>query len=179
MSSSTDGSVSWFRKPSPDRPGTLNATYQLLDRAIVAGRSDEPVLIDGGTPVSHAVLLEEVATIGGVLVGQGVVPGDPVRVDLEPDRRGATVLLAVARVGAVLEDSAPTAITAEDLAGVPWHLVRDVGRGDPAPAGALPGDAPWTRTRSVTDLALDLAAAPTPLTPADLVRLLAGPTIGR
>ncbi|MEP6817658.1 MAG: propionyl-CoA synthetase, partial [Marmoricola sp.] len=79
--------VAWFRKPTPtpDDPnagGTLNVAFQLLDRAVVAGGSEEAVLYDEHGALSHATLLELVAAFGGVLRGFGVVPGDRVVVEL-------------------------------------------------------------------------------------------------
>src|SRR5689334_16815022 len=82
--------IAWFRKPTPtpEAPydgGTLNLSYQLLDKPIVGGAADDSVLVDHHGPWSHARLLEQVASFGGVLKGFGVVPGDRVLVDLPDD----------------------------------------------------------------------------------------------
>lgn len=170
------GDLSWFRRPSTDGtdPGTLNPVFQLLDLAVIRGRSDEPVLLDGSTPISHVTLLEEVAGLGGVLRGLGVGPGTPVACLLEPDRRGVTTLLALARLGAVLDDEAELVVSHEGVADVGWDLVRPAGRADPAPAAELTPDAPWTARRTSHDLAHDLRLTPTPSTPADLSAVLRG-----
>ncbi|MCW2758632.1 MAG: hypothetical protein JWO46_2378 [Nocardioidaceae bacterium] len=166
--------LAWFRRPAPDRPGTLNATYQLLDRAIVDGRADDVVLRDPGTEVSFATLLEETAALGGVLIGIGVVPGSPVAVRLAPERRAATALLAVSRIGAVLDDAADQVVTEEGVGDVPWDAVQKIGRTDPAPAAVQHADDPWTTRTTVLDLAEALGSATTPLSSEALVSLLTG-----
>ena len=98
--------IAWFRKPTPTNQapydgGTLNLSYQLLDKAIVEGAADESVLVDVRGSWSHAVLLEHVAAFGGALKGLGVLPGDRVLVDLADDRDTVVGLLGAARVGAV------------------------------------------------------------------------------
>ena len=102
---SDPGAIAWFRKPTPTRAdpnagGTLNVTYQLLDRAVVAGGSDQTVLKDDAGELTHATLLELVAAFGGVLRGFGVVPGDRVLVELAAGQDAVVALLAVARIGA-------------------------------------------------------------------------------
>ena len=166
--------LTWFRKPSPDGavPGTFNPVFQLLDLAVIGGRSDEPVLLDGDRPVSHATLLEEVAGMGGVLVGLGVEPGTPVAWRLEPDRRGVTALLALARLGAILVADADLLVASDGIADVDWDLVRQVGRTDPAPAAELAEDAGWTERRTSLELARALRVTPTPITPAELAPVL-------
>ncbi|MDQ6641752.1 MAG: AMP-binding protein, partial [Actinomycetota bacterium] len=102
---SEPGAIAWFREPTPtpDDPhagGTLNVAFQLLDRAVVAGASDETLLKDEGGEISHATLLELVAAFGGVLRGFGVVPGDRVAVELAAGQDAVVALLAVSRIGA-------------------------------------------------------------------------------
>lgn len=87
----------------PDRPARpVNVSFELLDRAVVLGRADEPVL--GGT--SHARLLEEVAALGGVLHHLGVGRGTVVPVDLEQEADAVVAALAVARLGGVVQGPA-------------------------------------------------------------------------
>jgi acyl-coenzyme A synthetase/AMP-(fatty) acid ligase len=98
--------IAWFRKPTPTNQapydgGTLNLSYQLLDKAIVEGAADESVLVDVRGSWSHALLLEHVAAFGGALKGLGVLPGDRVLVDLADDLDTVVVLLGASRVGAV------------------------------------------------------------------------------
>ena len=98
--------IAWFRKPTPTEAapydgGTLNLSYQLLDKAIVDGAADESVLVDVRGAWSHAVLLEHVSAFGGALKALGVLPGDRVLVDLVDDRDSVVALLAASRIGAV------------------------------------------------------------------------------
>lgn len=99
------GAISWFRKPTatpgnPNAGGTLNVAFQLLDRAVVSGASDETLLHDESGDLTHATLLELVAAFGGVLRGFGVVPSDRVVVELAAGREAVVALLATARIGA-------------------------------------------------------------------------------
>ncbi len=77
---------------------TTNVCFALLDAAVIAGRSDEPLVGD----LTHARMLEEVAALGGVLIALEVQPGDPVVVDLDSDLDAIVAALAVARVGGCL-----------------------------------------------------------------------------
>lgn len=111
--------IAWFRKPTPtaDDPyagGTLNLTYQLLDRPVVTGAADDLVLVDVRGEWSHARLLELVAAFGGVLRGFGVTPGDRVLVDLPDGVDAVVALLASARVGAV-SVKAPAGLSDDEL----------------------------------------------------------------
>lgn len=90
-------SLTWFKKPGPDKPGTLNAAYQLLDRAVVAGRSETEAL----PGLSTVTLLERVGAFAGVLRGFALVPGDRVLLDLPDDEELAVALLAAVRLGVV------------------------------------------------------------------------------
>ncbi len=99
--------IAWFRKPTPTDGapydgGTLNLSYQVLDRAIVRGAADDSLLVDVRGSWSHARLLEQVAAFGGVLRGFGVAPGHRVLVDLPDGVDAVVALLGVARVGAVM-----------------------------------------------------------------------------
>ena len=111
--------ISWFRKPTPtaDDPyagGTLNLSYQLLDKPVVTGAADDLVLVDVRGQWSHARLLELVAAFGGVLTGFGVTPGDRVLVDLPDGVDAVVALLASARVGAV-SVKAPAGLSDDEL----------------------------------------------------------------
>lgn len=90
-------SVAWFRKPDETQAGTLNASYQLLDRAVVAGRAEEPAL----PGLDHANLLERVGAFAGVLRGFGQAPGDTVVLDLPDGEDLVVALLAAVRLGVV------------------------------------------------------------------------------
>lgn len=94
-------SIDWFRKPTADDPGTLNACYLALDRHVIRGRADEVAATLEGRPWTFADLLGEVGAFAGALRAFGVGPGDPVVVGpLEPFAE-VVAALAVARLGAV------------------------------------------------------------------------------
>jgi len=82
----------------PARGPRFNVSFALLDRAVVAGRADEPVLPGW----SHARLLEEVGALGGVLHHLGVGVGVGVRIDLDAEADAVVAALATARLGGVI-----------------------------------------------------------------------------
>lgn len=88
---------SWFRRPGDEQPGTLNAAYQLLDRAVVAGRAEDEAL--PGTSVAR--LLERVGSFAGALRGFALTPGDRVLLHLPDGEELAVALLGAARLGVV------------------------------------------------------------------------------
>ena len=112
------GALDWFTRPSPTSAGTLNLSFNALDRHVVRGRADEPALLDPGAPTqrsfySFAGLLEQVGQLGGALRELGVVPGRTVVLALPTGPELVFGLLACARLGAVavpLTDEAPTAV---------------------------------------------------------------------
>ncbi|MCW2817955.1 MAG: propionyl-CoA synthetase [Marmoricola sp.] len=122
---------------TPPPPATrVNVTFTLLDRAVVTGRADEPVL-PGWT---HARLLEEVAALGGVLHHLGVSPGVPVRVDLEAEADAVVAALATARIGGVVHAAAASpAATGEQVGPAPVVLASagSASADGPAPAGVV------------------------------------------
>ena len=91
----------WF----PD--GSTNACYNALDVHVEAGRGDQAAIIYD-SPVtgtqrsySYAELLEQVATLAGVLQAQGVGKGDRVIVYMPMVPEAVISMLACARLGAV------------------------------------------------------------------------------
>jgi acyl-CoA synthetase (AMP-forming)/AMP-acid ligase II len=153
--------VTWFRAPSGDDPGTLNACYNALDLHVIRGRADDDAVSLGGTARSFAWLLTEVAACAGVLRAFGVGVGDRVVLGSLPAEPGVVAALAVARIGAVAAyDDSPGAdgpvqvrgvhgavvftVDAEDL---PWDVAMRAGRTDPAPTADVPGDAILARHR--------------------------------
>ncbi|RLV48869.1 hypothetical protein D9V37_09695 [Nocardioides mangrovicus] len=145
----------------------VNACYVLLDRPVVAGRADEPVLVED--PVSHARLLEDVAAVAGVLRAQGVGAGARAIVSAD-GRRGVTALLAVARLGGVVGEGV---LVDEDSVGeLGWDEALRLGRTDPAPVADLPPSADWDGVRTAGDLAREVAALVTPLPVASLLSVL-------
>ena len=175
--------MTWFRTPSGDDPGTLNACYNALDIHVVRGRADDVAVVLDGTPRTFAWLLGEVAACAGVLRAFGVGVGDQVALGAVPQEAGVLVVLAAARVGAVVQydDSAgatgkvvvrggPDGIGfAVDDEHVPWDVALRAGRTDPAGCADVPGDAVLSRhgadTLTVLD-ALGAADGPGPQAPA-------------
>lgn len=130
-------------------PSQANVSFALLDRAVVTGRADEPVL----TGWSHARLLEEVAALGGVLHHLGVAVGVGVPIDLEAEADAVVAALAVARLGGVVhaghgpgEAGAQVGPVVVASAGSPWvagaaqpGVVRLVRHAGPRTAPGAPG----------------------------------------
>ena len=92
---------SWFAD------GTLNTSYNALDRHVLAGRGDHTALIYDsamtGTRarISYRELLGRVARFAGVLRANGVSRGDRVIVYLPMIPEAVVAMLACARIGAV------------------------------------------------------------------------------
>lgn len=146
-----------------------NVAYELLDRPVIAGRGDEPVI----PGMSHARLLEEAAALGGVLRHLGVRPGVPAVIDLEADQDAVVAALAVARIGGVVtvadDPAAPVVIVSAGSAhsgegrvrlvrgegvsepDLEWEVMLRAGRTDPAPSEVLDGAASYSPGRSVAE----------------------------
>jgi acetyl-CoA synthetase len=85
--------------------GTLNASYNCLDRHVLAGKGSKTALIfeaDGGdvTRVSYQELLAMVARFANVLKARGVKKGDRVVVYMPMSVEGVAAMQACARMGA-------------------------------------------------------------------------------
>ncbi len=182
MTDATTG-VAWFRTPSDGDAGTLNACYNALDIHVVRGRADEVALSLDGVEHTFAWMLTEVAACAGVLRAFGVEIGDQVALGSVPRMTSAVVVLAVARVGGVVQyddsagatgkvvvrggpDGVVLGVDGEDL---PWDVAMRAGRTDPAGCADVPGDAVLSRhgadTLSVLD-ALGASDGHTPVAPA-------------
>ncbi|WP_333617925.1 AMP-binding protein [Dietzia sp.] len=91
----------WF----PD--GTLNTSYNALDRHVENGRGEQAAVIYDspvtGTKrtVSYAELLDEVATLAGALQADGVRQGERVVIYMPMVPEAIVAMLACARIGAV------------------------------------------------------------------------------
>ncbi len=165
--------VTWFRAPSDGDPGTLNACYDALDIHVVRGRADDVALSLDGTERSFAWLLTEVAACAGVLRAFGVGLGDQVALGAVPRETGVLVVLAAARVGAVVQhDDSPGAegkivvrstddgvVFSVDADAVPWDVAMRAGRTDPAGCADVPGDAVLARHAGDTLTVLDAVGA--------------------
>ncbi|WP_090971979.1 hypothetical protein [Nocardioides exalbidus] len=149
----------WFRAPADDDPGTLNACYDALDLHVIRGRADEVALSLDGADHTFAWLLTEVAACAGVMRAFGVALGDQVALGAVPRQEGALVVLAAARIGAVVQhdDSAGAegkvvvrtgpdgVVFSSDGQDVPWDVAMRAGRTDPAGTVDVPGDAVLAR----------------------------------
>ena len=137
--------VTWFRAPADDDPGTLNACYNALDIHVVRGRADDVALALDGT--DHAC--------AGVLRAFGIGVGDRLVLGWVPPETAVVVVLAAARVGALVaydnsagahgrvqvaatEGGVAFLVDGEEL---PWDVAMRAGRTDPAPSADVPGDA--------------------------------------
>ncbi len=153
--------VTWFRPPSGDDPGTLNACYNALDIHVIRGRADDDAVSLDGRGRTYAWLLTEVAACAGVLRAFGTDVGGRVVIGSLPAEEAVVAALAAARVGAVVAyDDSPGAegpvqvrrvngavvftVDGEDL---PWDVAMRAGRTDPAPSADVPGDAILARHR--------------------------------
>jgi hypothetical protein len=167
-----------------------NVSFALLDTPIIAGRGEEAAV---GT-MTHARLLEEVASIGGVLRHLGVTPGAPVVVDLADDADAVVAALAIARIGGVVTTSenpaAPVVVVSSGSAvpgegrvrlvrGEPvtepdldWGVMIRAGRTDPAAVEVLDPDSAYSPERSVAEQIEVLAATSAPYDASELRRLL-------
>lgn len=154
--------IDWFRRPTGEDPGTLNACYNALDRHVIRGRAESVAVVLEGREWTYAELLAEVGAFAGVLRAFGTAPGDRVALGRLPETQAVTAELAVARLGAIAvhgdagpepvrirvvatstdlgEDQTPL-ITVDDTTELSWAVVMRAGRTDPAPCADVPGDA--------------------------------------
>ena len=110
--------VSWYERPTraldssrapfyrwfPD--GTLNTSYNALDRHVENGRGGRTALIHhsaygASSKLSYAQLLDQVARFAGALRDQGVERGDRVIIYMSMIPEAIVTMLACARLGAV------------------------------------------------------------------------------
>ncbi len=85
--------------------GTLNVSYNCLDRHVEAGRGDKVAIHWEGEPgdtrtLTYAEMLDEVQRFANVLKGLGVERGDRVNIYLPMVPEAAVAMLACARIGA-------------------------------------------------------------------------------
>ena len=152
--------LAWFRLPSADGPGTLNACYNALDRHVIKGLADEVALV-GGREHTYAGLLTDVAALAGALRAFDLTLGHEVLVAGLPPLEHVVATLACARLGVVVHDTAPPApamallgtrpdvpigeapvITADGSGELTWDTAMAAGRTDPAACLDVPADAP-------------------------------------
>ena len=85
--------------------GTLNVSYNCLDRHVLAGRGDKVAFYWEGEPgdarvITYAQLLDEVQRFANVLKILGIKKGDRVNIYLPMIPEAAVAMLACARIGA-------------------------------------------------------------------------------
>ena len=85
--------------------GTLNVSYNCLDRHVLAGRGEKVAFYWEGEPgdsrvITYAELLEEVQKFANVLKSLGIEKGDRVNIYLPMIPEAAVAMLACARIGA-------------------------------------------------------------------------------
>ena len=85
--------------------GTLNVSYNCLDRHVIAGRGDKVAFFWEGEPgdsrtITYGQLLDEVQKFANVLKSLGVEKGDRVNIYLPMIPEAAVAMLACARIGA-------------------------------------------------------------------------------
>ena len=85
--------------------GQINASYNCLDRHVLAGRGDRIAFHWRGeegeeTDLSYAEILDQVQRLAGVLTAQGVTKGDVVGIYLPMIPEVVVAMLACARIGA-------------------------------------------------------------------------------
>ena len=85
--------------------GTLNVSYNCLDRHVLAGRGDKVAFYWEGEPgdarvITYAQLLDEVQRFANVLKNLGIEKGDRVNIYLPMIPEAAVAMLACARIGA-------------------------------------------------------------------------------
>ncbi|HEX4112698.1 MAG TPA: acetate--CoA ligase [Stellaceae bacterium] len=95
-----DVSIKWFED------GTLNASYNCVDRHLQLRADQTAILWEGDDPneskhVSYAELHENVCRLGNVLKAHGVKKGDRVTIYLPMIPETAYAMLACARIGAI------------------------------------------------------------------------------
>ena len=93
-------SIKWFED------GTLNASYNCIDRHLKLRADQTAILWEGDDPkdsrhVSYSELHESVCKLGNVLKGLGVKKGDRVTIYMPMIPEAAFAMLACARIGAV------------------------------------------------------------------------------
>ena len=95
-----DVSIKWYED------GTLNASYNCVDRHLATRPDQTAILWEGDSPsehkhISYAELHENVCRLANVLKGHGVKKGDRVTIYLPMIPEAAYAMLACARIGAI------------------------------------------------------------------------------
>jgi acetyl-CoA synthetase len=95
-----DVHIRWFED------GTLNASYNCIDRHLATRADQTAIIFEGDSPevqrhISYAELHENVCRLANILKGRGVKKGDRVTIYLPMIPEIAYAILACARIGAI------------------------------------------------------------------------------
>ena len=120
-------------------------SFNMLDRHVVAGRSEQVACTDGTGSLTFARLLERSAALAGGLVVLGIRPGDGVELDLPAGNERVIAACALIRLGAIPATSTESRIAVVDGAArvrindndIELALVERAGRSDPLPADTV------------------------------------------
>lgn len=118
-------------------------SFEMLDRHVVAGRSDHIACTDAIGSLTFARLLERSAALAGGLVVLGIRPGDSVELDLPAGNERVIAACALIRIGALPATGTEARIAVVNGTGtvrindndIDLSLVERAGRSDPLPAG--------------------------------------------
>lgn len=120
---------------------TDSLAFRALDAHVLAGRADEPALVDASGQLSYAQLLHESASIAGALAQLGLGDGDAITIAIDQHREHVVSVLAAVRLGLVPTDDAPHRLVGDPPSfsspgqdPVGWPVLVHAGRVDPAPA---------------------------------------------
>lgn len=120
-------------------------SFEMLDRHVVAGRSEDIACTDATGSLTFARLLERSAALAGGLVVLGLRPGDGVELDLPASNERVVAACALIRIGvrpaagaearvAMVDGTRSIRINDNDIE---LSLVERAGRTDPLPAGTV------------------------------------------
>ena len=120
-------------------------SFEMLDRHVVAGRSDTIACTDATGSLTFARLLERSAALAGGLMVLGIRPGDGVELDLPTGNERIVAICAIIRLGALPATGTEARIALVDGVGsvhinendVELLLVERAGRLEPLPAGTV------------------------------------------
>jgi len=98
-----------FNRPELIYPERLNASVELVDRHVLAGRGDSLAVLDGdGVQWTYRDLLNAMNRIARVLTDRhGLVPGNRVLVRASNSPYAAAIILAVLRAGGIVVATMP------------------------------------------------------------------------
>jgi len=127
--------------------------FRVLDQHVVNGLADNLAIEDERGSMSYAELLHESASIAGAFANAGITSGASLQIDVPHGRELVVAVLACARLGVLPSGPADTRLVGVppvlhlSETEVPWNLLIQAGRVDPAPAPAADPDGYETRMR--------------------------------